>query len=257
MVQLSTNGRVSMATLPIYLDVEDVAFGPVLIALRKMPGIIKIRLDDDDPKPGRQSGRQSGAGGQIGAQPAKAGANAERIVALLMQNNGGPLKINEIMHAIGSTKSSAYTAMYTLKKKHVVQTPHVGQYELTDKAKRELLPNSANSANSSAIKLLPKPREVAKAKTDGHKTNGHKANGHRAAPGTGQKLLLHALSTGPLKRETLIKHLGESGMSEKSVTGVMARAQDAKLIKSLGGGSWELTAKGTNQAAETTTATEA
>ncbi|MCK1670371.1 hypothetical protein [Bradyrhizobium sp. 150] len=251
-----------MATLPIYLDVEDVAFGPVLIALRKMPGIIRIRLDDDDPKPGRQSGRESRAGGQIAAQPAKAGANAERIVALLMQNNGGPLNIGEIMRAIGTTKSSAYTAMYTLKKKHVVQTSQPGQYELTDKAKRELLPNRENSANSSAIKLLPKPREAAKAKANGHKVDAAAAaaataRAGRAAPGTGQKLLLQALSGGALKREVLIKQLGESGMSEKSVTGVMARAQDAKLIKSLGAGSWELTAKGTNQAADTATAAEA
>jgi predicted transcriptional regulator len=249
MLQLSTTRRVSMATLPIYLDVEDVAFGPVLIALRKMPGIIRIRLDDDDPKPGRQSGREPRAGGQISAQPAQRGANAEQIVALLMQNNGGPLQITEIMRAIGSTKSSAYTAMYTLKKKHVVQTPQPGQYELTDKAKRELLPNRE------AIKLLPKPREAAKAKTNGHKIDTARAG--RAAPGTGQKLLLQALSGGALKREALIKQLGESGMSEKSVTGVMTRARSAKLIKSLGAGSWELTAKGTNQAADPATAAEA
>jgi hypothetical protein len=256
MLQLSTNRRVSMATLPIHLEVEDVAFGPVLIALRKMPGIIKIRLDDDDPKPGRQSGREPRAGGQIGAQPAKHGANAERVVALLMQNNGGPLKIGEIMRGIGSTKSSAYTAMYKLKKNKVVQSPNAGQYELTDKVKRELLPDQAPKLLTAPKSNGAKPAKIAK-------TESGRAG--RAPPGTGQKLLLHALAGGALKRETLVKHLGESGMSEKSVTGIMGRARDAKLIRSVGAGSWELTAKGThhnqahhNQAAETaTTAAEA
>jgi hypothetical protein len=50
-----------MATLPIYLEVEDVAVGPVLLALRKMRGIIKMNLDlglEAPALPGRQ--RQQG-----------------------------------------------------------------------------------------------------------------------------------------------------------------------------------------------------
>jgi hypothetical protein len=232
-----------MATLPIHLEVEDVAVGPVLIALRKMPGIIKLHLDllGDAATASHREPKSE--------RPAKSGAaNAERIVALLMQNNGGPLKVGEIMRAIGCTKSSAYTAMYTLKKKKVVQSPHAGEYELTDKAKRELLPDQAPKLLTAPKSNGAKPAKVAKtAKTA-------KTESGRAAPGTGQKLLLQALAGGALKRDTLIKQLGENGMSEKSVTGVMARAKDAKLIKSLGAGSWELTAKGTNhQAADAVT----
>lgn len=229
-----------MATLPIHLEVEDIAVGPVLIALRKMPGIIKLHLALlDEPKPGRQDREP---GGRASSRPAKAGENAERIVAYLMKHGGGPLGIKDIIQMLGSSKASAYTAMYALKKKKVVQSPSAGQYELTDKAKRELLPARET------MKLLPKPHAAARAKASG-----------RASPGAGPRLLLQALSGGALKREVLIKQLGESGMSEKSVTGIMARAKDAKLIKSVGNGAWELTAKGTNQQAAdaATPATEA
>jgi hypothetical protein len=225
-----------MATLPIHLEVEDVAVGPVLIALRKMPGIIKLHLDllGDAPSAShREPKNERGS--------AKAGANAERIVALLMQNNGGPLKIGEIMRALGSTKSSAYTAMYTLKKKKVVQSPHAGEYELTDKAKRELLPDHAP-------KLLtgPKTNGAKPAKTKAAKL--HKGPGGRPSPGSGWKMLRAALDGGALKRAELITKLAESGMSEKSVSGIMARADRDKLIKNAGEiGVWELTPKGRSQ----------
>lgn len=242
-----------MATLPIHLEVEDVAVGPVLIALRKMPGIIRIDLKLLDEPSKHRSERESS--GHSGSQPAKHGENAERIVAHLMKNNGGPCGIKEIIRVLGTSKGSAYTAMYTLKKRNVVKSPAAGLYELTDKAKRELLQVSAETEtvklSSEAIKLLPKPRAAAKAKANGHatKTQVVKTESGRAPPGTGQKLLLQALTGGAMKRDALIKQLGEAGMSEKSVTGVMARAQDAKLIKSLGGGQWELTTKGSNQQA--------
>lgn len=227
-----------MATLPIHLEVEDVAVGPILIALRKMPGIIKMNLDIGIGAP------------PVSREAAPRGNNAERIIALLMQSDGGPIAIKEVMQTLGVSKGSVYSAVYALKKKNVVESPVAGQYQLTVKAKRELMKHEPKLLNA------PSAKEV-KAKTNGHAIHHgdiERGPSGRASQGSGRKLLLDALAAGPITRLNLGKHLASSGMSAKSMSGVMDRAKRDELIKKHSDNNYHLTAKGKHEAAKAATA---
>jgi Mn-dependent DtxR family transcriptional regulator len=114
-----------MATLPIHLEVEAESVGPVLIALRKMPGIIKMHLDV--------------MAGTPAPEPREKGRNkTEEVLALMVKHKGG-IRMADLMKIIGGPKTSLYTAVATLKKQHVVTSHSQGEYVLTAKAKRELL----------------------------------------------------------------------------------------------------------------------
>jgi DNA-binding PadR family transcriptional regulator len=227
-----------LATLPIYLEVEDVAVGPVLIALRKMPGIIKLNLDLMSGAPATPPVRR-----EPGAP-----SNSERIVAALVQRQGEPLSIKEAIEIVGGSKGTAYTAMYQLKKQGVVKGAGGGSYELTDKAKRELIPVDA-------VKLLPKPRDAKASKTvNGHAKKDKIARGPkgRASPGQGRKLLLDALAGDGVTRADLRHVLGAQGISEKSFSGVLDRAKRDELIQKVGN-VYELTASGKTAQAQAPT----
>jgi hypothetical protein len=230
-----------MATLPIHLEVEDVAVGPVLIALRRMPGIIKLHLDLDKTAPAATTPRLSG-GPSI----------QESVLAHLMKHDGKTSGAAEIASAAGLHKTSVYGALNQLKEKGMVRRTADKAWELTAKARRELMPDGA-------VKLLPKPRaHHASAHANGHSTAPTIEHGPkgRATPGSGWKLLRHALDAGPLKREDLIKQITASGISEKSITGVLERSKRDKLTTNDGHGTWQLTAKGKQQQPETAASSE-
>lgn len=215
-----------MATLPIHLEVEDIAVGPVMIALQKMPGIIRmdLKLPDTAPRPARQPGEPKGSGNM-----------AHRIAVLLAARGGGPVSMAEMLQELGGIKSSMATAITKAIAMRAIKRVGRGMYELTDKARRGLL-------SEQPMKLLPKPAAAAAAR------NGHDTIKRLRAPrGETAAYVLELLKSGSVGRAELIGKLSERGMNEKSVSSLLKRMQNRKLAKSDGHGTWELTAKGRQQ----------
>ena len=154
-----------MPTLPIFLEVEDVAVGPVLIALKKMPGIIKMKLDLDVVETGKQASVRNPAGGR--------GPNGQELItALLMKHQGGPLHLDDIQRQTGLARTSIYGALTVLKSKKVTANAKgAGNWQLTDRAKRQLLDNAGEDTTTlpyDAVKLLPPPRAKEAKALNGH-----------------------------------------------------------------------------------------
>lgn len=200
-------------TFPILIEVEELALGPVLRKLHDMPGIAKLDLQLG--LGGQGAGRQQLE--QAALAQGKRGNGEEAVVKLLLQ---GPKHLAELVAAIGGKKSSFYTLTSKLKKKGIAERAGGGMWQLTHKARTQL----------GAVKALPAP-EIK------HGPAG------RATPGSGPILLRSALAAGPLAPVDLRKQLGSSGMSPKSISGVLDRAKRDGLIKKNGTG-YELTAKG-------------
>jgi Mn-dependent DtxR family transcriptional regulator len=214
-----------MASLPIYLEVEDIAVGPVMIALQKMPGILKmeLKLGDAAPRPARQPGEPKGT-------------NPQRIIALLVSRGGGPVDIAEIVRELGIPKGSAQQSFYELVNTEVVKRVDRGIYELSAKARRDLM---GAAPASEAMKMLPKPR--AAAATNGHSTIKQVRDGSVEA--SVLKLLLEG--GGAVKVSDMTQRLvAERSMTDKGVASALRRAQSKKLAKSDGHGTWQLTDKG-------------
>ncbi len=214
-----------MATLPIYLEVEDVAVGPVLIALRKMPGIIKMNLDIATGAPTPSAPRQPGGPN-----------NQELIVAALLKHNGGPLHIKDFTQQAGLTKSAIYGALNNLKNRGVVESADKkAEWRMTAKALREI-------GGEEAVKLLPP------SKSNGHAQVEKVGKSGRAAQGAGQAALISILDNGALSSSGLRQQLTERGLSEKSASGIIERGRASGIIrKSKTTGLYELTAKGQKQ----------
>lgn len=224
-----------MATLPIYLEVEDVALGPVLIKLRSMPGIIKLHLNLlEGPNPA--------------ATPRPRGNIQESVLAFMMKHSEQPMKANEIAKGSGVTGTSIYGALSNLKKRGAIRQAGIGgrQWELTPQTRREM-GHIMEGAAPEAVKLLPKPR----AQANGHHGKSSKS-GKRAPQGSGWLALRAALDAGPMKRSDIITHLDGRGVSANSITGVLDRAATQKFISGDGKGTWQLTAKGKQQPLEAT-----
>jgi len=221
-----------MAVVPIHVEVEDIAVGPVLIALRKMQGVIKFHVDLDGFGPSSSTPRLPG-GPSV----------QETIIAILLQH-GEPITAAGIAEKTGLVKTSVYSGLNSLKTKGIVKLGADKAWQLTEKAARDM----------GAVKLLPKPRTDAAAANgvvrSHHGTNGTNGmNGKkpkiiRAKQGAAWSALHSGLVNGPLKRENLITHMTQNGVKAKSASGILERAQRDKLAKTNGGGIWELTAKG-------------
>lgn len=214
-----------MATLPIYLEVEDVAVGPVLIVLRRMPGIIKMNLDLEKGAP------------TAPAMPRSGKINNEQLTIAVMMKSGGPIHVQTLMRELGGTKSRAYSALHQLKKKGVVKSLGAGNWELTEKAKRQLINGDASP------KLLPAP------------ANGksHKAAG-RARRGNARDIMLRTLAAEPKRPFEIAEQLDAGGASAKAISGVLDRARRDKLVKKVGD-NYELTAAGKHAAEQLSAAT--
>jgi Mn-dependent DtxR family transcriptional regulator len=208
-----------MATLPIYLEVEDVAVGPVLIALKKMPGIIKMNLD-------------LGEGPKLPSSSAYTkGANYEQMaLQLFARHNGGPLSLQQLQSELGGAKPRTYGVLHALKKKGVVQQVDKGQYQVNPKA----------IEHQPAPRALPKPT----------KNNGHdisKTPTGRAKPGAGWQAISSLLTErGAMKAIDLRTALEPVGVSPKSLSGILDRSKRDGLLKKTSSGAYELTAKGKN-----------
>ena len=221
-----------MATLSILLEVEDIAVGNLLIAIRNIPGVepgIKtISLSTGGPQPAVP--RQHGVG-----------PNAkELITASLVKAKGGPLNLGDLHRETRLSRTSLYESLTKLSLDEVVKHGEdKGAWQLTEKAKREMV--------GDAVTMLPSPTKMA---AKANKQHIKREPAGRASPGAGRKLLLQALAAGTNARADLIKHLSESGISPKSAQGTLKRAKGDKVVTSNGRGVYALTAKGRRIIAE-------
>jgi hypothetical protein len=221
-----------MATLPIHLEVEDVAVGPVLIALRKMPGIIKMNLD-----------LLTGAPATPSLPKPKGGKIYELVMAVLIRANGHAVHLDDIAREAGVEKNKVHGALNALGKRHIAQpakdAPR-GNWTLTEKAKRGMIND---------VKLLPAPHKAAPHTPHAkhHAAKLKKGPKGRAVRGQAWLALRSALDAGPVKRFDLVPRLATMGVKANSVSGMLERGQRDKLIKSDGAGLWELTDKGRQQ----------
>lgn len=228
-----------MATLPINLEVEGAAVGPLLILLRKTPGIVKMTIPDllsSDATSAPQPSRQPRGGKSTAAQA---------VIALLIRKNGEPISITEINQLVGGSKSYGYGVVHQLAKNGAVKSVGRGVYALTDNAARELL-NGAGTAGADAqeVRMLPGPKgktKVAKKKL-AKAANG---KGKKAPRGAPMLAIRNAIIThGPLRPIEFTQHLDGSGISVKGMSGMLFRAKRDGIIKRNKDGQYELTAKG-------------
>jgi len=215
-----------MATLPILLEVEDVAVGTLLIAIRNIPGV----------EPGIKTLNLPTGGTQPAVRP-KRGVSSdakELITASLIEANGGPLNLGDLQRETRLPRSSLYDSLTKLRQDEIVKRGDGrGTWQLTHKAKREMV--------GAAVRMLPSPTKMtAKA----NKQHIKREPAGRASRGTGRKLLLQALAAGTNARADLINHLSESGMTPKSAQSLLERAKGDKVVTSNGRGVYALTAKG-------------
>lgn len=211
-----------MPTLPINLEVEAEAVGPVMIALRKMPGIIKMHLDlGEGPAPAAKPGN---------------GNLKQTVLALFARLKGGPVHVDAIRQEIGGDKNRVYGVMSALKKEGVVQLAGKRTYQFTAKAMRSLHVEAEPLA-------LPKPP----AKGNGHAKPKAKSSPTKRAPqGAGPLALRQLLAErGPMTPKDVREALGEKGVGAKSMSGILDRSKrDGLIKKNEKSGEYELTAKG-------------
>jgi hypothetical protein len=211
--------------MTIILKVEPPAFGPVILKLKEMEGVAELNFDVSD---------SNAASDPNAPQPRK--VNLEEIATALLIK--GPAHIKDFRRAFVAagakgTASQAYGVMHHLKKKGIAKAgAEKGLIELTAKALKSIKGHEADT-----IRLLPKPRANGAAKPK------------RPSPGEGRKALLDALAGGPTQAADIKTKLAELHLSEKSFTGITFRARQDGLVKSNGHGLYELTAKGTKEAA--------
>jgi hypothetical protein len=215
-------------TFPISLEVEEIALGTVLRKLHDMPGIVKLDLNLGHG--GRGAGRkqlENHAAQKNGGRR----AYEQIAVRLLLQ---GPKHIKEISDAIGGKISRAYNAMTSLRKQGFTESVGQGIHQLSARGRAAVASASASAQGAGASAgasppLLPAPVS--------HGPGG------RASPGSGNKVLRAALARGALSIPEVRAFAAANGISQKSISGVLARAKEAGLIKKNGTG-YELTAKG-------------
>ena len=221
--------------MTITIKVEPPAFGPVILKLKEMPGIVGFDLDLSDSK---------ATSGEPAALPQQQG-NREEIITALLIKKGGPVNIDEMHQALtlggmgNGGRKSVYGVIHTLKRKGIVKgTGEKGTIELTAKARK-----SIKGHEDSAIRLLPKPR-----------ANGKHPPGQRLQKNEGPMRLYRfiAKQDGPVGRQRIAEFLVSVGNSAKSMAGILDRGKQGGLLKSAGAGLYELTAKGKALATENT-----
>jgi hypothetical protein len=205
-----------------------VAVGPVLVLLRRTPGVISIRLPFLEHKPT--------------PAPRTNGLNIEQtVVQLFAKHHGGPLVIDAIKEEIGGSKTRAYGAIHNLKKKGILVLIGKGEYKFSAKA-MHMMQKGASPEATAAPLALPKPHSHAKGNG---KTKIVKTASGRAKQGAGPAALRELLSEkGSMKPIDIKQALDSKGVSSKSVSGILDRGRRDGMIKKLASGEYELTARG-------------
>jgi len=221
-----------MATLSLHLEIEDIAYGPVLVLLKRTPGVISMRLPFLEAKP----------------TPATRpnGMNIEQtVIAVFAKHRGGPLSLDVIETEVGS-KARAYGALHNLKKKGLLVSHRKGQYELSAKAQMMMRRGTTPGETRAAPLALPKPHHN-KANGQTHsKTKITKSSSGRAKQGEGPMAVRQLLTEkSPMTANDIRLALDAKGLSPKSLSGILDRGRRDGLIKRLTNGTgYELTVKG-------------
>jgi hypothetical protein len=218
-----------MATLPIYLEVEHRAVGPLLIGFRNNPDIVTVAIPLGAPHRvvvPRQHGARSKA--------------QELIIASFIKANGRPLTLVDLRRETSLTRTSIYDSLKGLSHDNIVKRGEFrGTWQLSEKAKREKVGDAA--------RISPSPTKSA---ARVNKKEIERGPSGRVSRGIGRALLLQALAAGTNTRADLIKHLSERGISPKSAQVMLERTKRDKAITSNGRGAYALTARGQRIVAE-------
>jgi Mn-dependent DtxR family transcriptional regulator len=211
-----------MPTLPILIEVEAEAVGPMLILLKRTAGVVKFHvvLDDEEKAPllppgGRHTGSK------------------EATLALFVERGGGPLRISDVSRAIGGSRSRAHGALHYLKRDGTVRRIGNGLYQFSPRAMKMLVP----------VLALPAPSKTMHARTNGQMKVKRGPSGMRASPGGGPRILRELLTHGGMSPGEIKAGLAEHGISINSASGVLDRGKRDGLVKKVGD-KYELTAKG-------------
>jgi hypothetical protein len=214
----------------IHITVENVALGDVLDKLDGMPGVVKIDLNMQSNKtlmPANSEDKSSNVRQGISIQ--------EGVLKLL--SDGEPKRFKEIKEYIGGPGHRANGAVHQLKSKGWLRQPAPTFYQITALGLQQL---------PVELQAVPAPKALPKPST---KSNGY-ANGHERAPkGLARDFLLDSLSDGPRKIAQLTACQNDAQLMF-ALKPAIDRAKQAKVVKSDGKGTYELTTTGKKAAAE-------
>jgi hypothetical protein len=206
-----------MATIGLKVKLEDTALGPVMILLRKTPGVIGWEIEMDSLAP---------------PAPKLPGHKKMRDVALDQFGLGEPLTIDQMAAVLGN-KSRAHGALNHLSKFGLVRSvaPR-GTWMLTAKGRHALgLPSQKLLPSPAKKAAKAKPAKAVKAKA---KTNGHAApvGRGRGKPGETAGVLRSILTKhGALTRRAIGDKMVEAGLAKTVLSGAMDRARKSKMIR--------------------------
>lgn len=209
--------------IPLLLNVEEIAFGTVLLKIHDMPGVTDytIPLGAGGEGAGRKRLEQAAR-----AAPGNPSERTRAVVALLAT---GPKHIQEISQAIGGKRSRAYGVMTGLRKNGIAEGVGGAMWQLTAKARAHI---------ADAPAALPAPAK--------------KTPSGRALTGAGPILLREVLAAGPKPPGELRAELRAKGMRPNSINGVLMRAKRDGIVRNNGAG-YALTAKGAKLNSEAVT----
>jgi len=212
-------------TIPVLCYIEDLPFGKILRQLHDTQGIVTV-----DVLLG-QGGRQSPLTPED-IQTARGNGSTEKQVIEVLAR--GPTTATKLARELGYAASRYYAALATLRKKGVAEKGTDG-WRLTAQA----MAYAKGNGHDAAPIALPAPSNAAK---------GRKG---RATHGASTPTLLATLSDGPKTPAQISQAIAAAGMSAKSISGVLARARTAGIIKhDPKSHLYELTARGVKQAGE-------
>jgi hypothetical protein len=212
-----------MASIPITVKVEESYFIQILRSLRGLSGVTDVHFDFStlgSPKGATRKEPQIAKGDGNGP----AGAN-ELLIALLAQGPQHVKVIQKAMTGAGFKASGAGSFLNVLKKKGIVESGGVGIHKLTEQAMHDL-------ARARPALPPPEPPMVAGKK--------------RVGPGILEDTVIGLMQGrgGSAHRAELAKAIVAIGSTAKSLNTLLHRLQGNGLVKGLGEGIYELTAKG-------------
>lgn len=197
-----------MAHITLKVKLEDTALGPVMIQLRRTPGVVGWEIELDNMPP---------------PAPPRVPGKTVPSLALELFVAGEPVTLDQIARHVGGHRNRAHGATNALQKQKLIHaTKPRGTWELTAKGRAML---------GQAPKLLPPP---AKAKLNGHA---------KPSRGNGAGALVEMLKTQPLRPIDIKAKLSGYGVSPKGLSGLMFRAKRDGMIAKNADGTYRLTAK--------------
>lgn len=221
-----------MPLVPIGLEVEEIAFIPVMKVLKGFPGIAKIHWDIDS------LGNKRGAG--FGARNGKAAPDAlakpalgrpgldPTILKALFERSHTSREMKELAVTIGYKASSVNQTVNELRKKGIVEHDSLGNWSLTAEARAKLAATEGEAAPRLA---LPAPEK--KPRT-------------RGATGSARQTILDLLRDEPssVTRLALRDRMVERGFTQGTMDGALHRLVTDDHVRRDRQGGIKITPKG-------------